>query len=180
MLADVAEQAMLDRIPLGGTGGIMANGDAELVGIDQTFQAQQRAPLLPPRPRSATREHGITTTVLLAPAPRNGIDGESWSIVGHAHHDHPPVSLQIIDPIGNRHTLTWERKSWSWTRIGSRLHTRPLFLNCPTNSFFLVSTLMMGSRSGERVPLLVERNRRRTVTLKVREVTGRRPCSWQR
>ena len=37
MLADLAEETMLDGIPLGGAGGIMTDRDAELIGIYQFF-----------------------------------------------------------------------------------------------------------------------------------------------
>ena len=34
LLADLAKESVLDRVPLGGAGGIMTDGHAQLVGID--------------------------------------------------------------------------------------------------------------------------------------------------
>jgi hypothetical protein len=37
VLADLAKEAVLDRVPFGGAGRIMTDRDAQLVGIDQFF-----------------------------------------------------------------------------------------------------------------------------------------------
>ena len=37
VLTDLAEESMLDRVPLGGSAGIVADGDRQLAAIDEVF-----------------------------------------------------------------------------------------------------------------------------------------------
>ncbi len=52
--------------------------------------------------------------------------------------------LQIVGSIEYGKPLTWERKSWTFTRVGVRSHLAPALLKLPTSSLFLASTLTMG------------------------------------
>src|ERR1041384_8132885 len=100
MFADLAKEAMLDGIPLGGAGGIMTDRDAQLIGIDQLF-LQGESPRATARPIAAStvgqdqqlRGFGGTMTALPSPPLANGFRGESRSVVRHAHDDHSAVGV---------------------------------------------------------------------------------------
>src|SRR5437899_3746714 len=112
MLADLAKEAMLDGIPLGGAGGIMTDRDAQLIGIHQLF-LQGEFPGATARTIAASTvsqdqqlgSFGVTMTALPTPPLADGFHGEGRSVVRRAHDDPPAVGVQIVDPIGNGHAF---------------------------------------------------------------------------
>ena len=63
-------------------------------------------------------------------------------------HVHPArVRRHVIDPVGNglARAVAGEIMPAGGRRLTLGRHSRPAFLNSPTSSFFLVSTLITGS-----------------------------------
>jgi hypothetical protein len=60
--------------------------------------------------------------------------------------DEAVVVAEIIDPVWDGLPVAEEGKSWTCTRTGWPFgrQVRPLFLNSPISSFFLVSTEITG------------------------------------
>gem|GEM_PF-2607054 len=102
---DQSKQAMLNRIPFGSTGWVMANGDFQTQMVSQLF-----LDLLLPQVRTTTiaaagicqdQKLGLTwveqTTLTLPPAD-NHVHSELGSVGGLAHINIAQVMSQIIDP----------------------------------------------------------------------------------
>ena len=118
--ADLAEQAMLDRVPFGGAGRIVRDGDAESQAI-----AQLALDLLLPgaalRPIAATRigqdEDVAGMRVALAPFALPPFaetgDGEGGCFVGSSQKNRAPVGLRIVDAIGNGDAFGGGTSCWA-------------------------------------------------------------------
>src|ERR1035441_9401254 len=108
VLADLAEEAVLDGVPLGGAGGIVTDGDAQAMSIAELLL---QITLEDPAARAICTtgvgedEQLACSGVVLLPAALDGIHGESGGLAGGAEHDGAGVAAQVIDAIGQRDAL---------------------------------------------------------------------------
>lgn len=102
--ADLAEQAVLDGVPLGGARRIVAHGDDEAQGIANPILQG----LFPGAATGAVASARIgqdenlvrlriAQTSLVAPPLSNRIDGEVRRVMADAHEHRPAVGLEIVD-----------------------------------------------------------------------------------
>jgi len=109
VLGDLAEQAVLDGVPLRGTRRVVGDSDGDAVAV--------REPLLEPvLPRSTVRAvaaaaigqdgellGSFVPAAALGDPPRfDGIDGEFRRVSGGTDKDGPLVGRDVIDPVGDR------------------------------------------------------------------------------
>src|SRR5713101_6944624 len=103
MLADFAKESVFDRIPLGGAGGVMADGHRQWVGIDQPFLKG----VLPESGAGAVaaaaigkdkqfRRPGVASPSLAAPPPGQSVHGERGRVMGGANQNGAAIGLWII------------------------------------------------------------------------------------
>ena len=149
--ADQVEHAVLDRVPLGGSCGIMSDSDRQSEFISQVLQAHLPSPTTVAIGTSAVgfdgqpRHARIPTPPNLQPPRTNGTHRKGRRLMGCADHD-------IARRCDFRHRCRRDRRGLGpvWESRGPARrdpHTaklRPLFLKLPTNSFFFVSTLITG------------------------------------
>src|SRR5688572_1195296 len=98
MFANLAEETMLDGIPLGGSGRIMADGDANLIEVHEFF-LQGELPSATACSIAASvisqdeqfRSVGVTARAVTAPRLANGFHREIWSVMRGADDDHPAI-----------------------------------------------------------------------------------------
>src|SRR5712664_2248099 len=140
---------MLDRIPFGGSARIMADGDGQLIRVHQ-FLLKRQLPGAAARAIAAAAigqdkqlgRVGIAAATFAAPPLAKGFHREEWRVVGGAHDDSPTIGLNVVNSVRDGQTLGLRTEVVVLDQKRVRLHTRPLFLNWPTSSFFLVSTLI--------------------------------------
>ena len=152
---DVGEQAVLNLVPFAGARREVTHRDGEPGALGELLQF----PL--PEPQAcavaSARVRGDQERLRLAiggaphllPPPANRLHGEGRGVVIDPHADPPFVAVQ-----SRRRRREWlcrpsgvlMRKSWTRTRCGVWVgrHVRPAFLKSPTNSFFFVSTEIVG------------------------------------
>lgn len=112
VLAHLAEESMLDGVPFGSTGGIVANGDAQSVHIAQ-FLLQIALPELAAGAVGAAgvcedeqlSRASVVFAAAAAPPVLDGIDGKGGSFPGCPDHDHSGVAANVINAVGQRHAL---------------------------------------------------------------------------
>lgn len=144
MLADFAEQAMLDGIPLGGAGRIMTNRDAKLIGIHQFF-LERELPGATARPIAAAtvgqdkqlRSVGVKPGAFQTPPLADGFHGKDRSIVGGANDNRASVGLQIVDPIGDGPALGLGTEIMVLDRDGSAAPDPTVIFEFANQFFFL-------------------------------------------
>lgn len=110
VLGDLREQAMLDRVPLGGTGGVMSNGQGEIeaiaeLGLEVGFPGPAAAPIAAASVGQDEQLPGAGVAVhpFAVPPLGDGMCGEAGRVVGDTDKDRAPVSEQIVDAVGDRH-----------------------------------------------------------------------------
>ena len=108
VLGDVAEESMLDLVPLGRAGRKVRDADREAraVGESLEFQLPESSSIAI---ASATvsgdeqfRGIGVGLLAHVAPPPGDGLDGELWGVMVDAHADPCGVRREIVDAVGNR------------------------------------------------------------------------------
>ena len=112
MLADLAEEAVLNGIPLGGAGRVVADGHPQLKAVDQFF-LQGTFPEATPGAVAAAavgqdeqlRRLPVTSPALLAPPLHDGIDRKLRRVVRSANQYGAPIGRQIIKTAGNGHAF---------------------------------------------------------------------------
>ena len=110
--ADLAEQEVLDWVPLRGSGRVVADSDAQAVAIGELL-LQIAQPDPGPRAIGATGigqdeklgRAGVVFAAAAAPPVFDGIDGESGRLAGGPHDDHAGVAARVVDTIGERYAL---------------------------------------------------------------------------
>src|ERR1035441_3577489 len=112
VLADLAEEAVLDGVPLGGAGGIVTDGDAQAMSIAELLlQITLEDPAARAICTTSVGEDeqlacsGVVLLAAAAPPVLDGIHGESGGLAGGAEHDGAGVAAQVIDAIGQRDAL---------------------------------------------------------------------------
>ena len=158
ILGDFAEKTVLNGIPLGSPGGIVANHDFKPQLVGQLL-LHLYLPLPIPTVVTAT---GITEDkqfifmgkagpVRVLPPLGDGISGESRGVTRSAHVHIALVMGQVINAVrgstshGFRPKIMGIDLEWVFW-----LQSRPAFLKLPINSFFLVSTLITGPSRGHK------------------------------
>ena len=108
LLADLAEDAMFDGIPLGGSRGIMADGYAQAVAVGEfflegVFPLVAVGPIAPAAVGEDQEPGGaaITVAALATPPLTNAVDGKVGGIAGGADDDCGAVGLTIVNSVGN-------------------------------------------------------------------------------
>lgn len=116
--ADVAEQLVLDGIPLGGSGRVVADLDAKTEAVakgDLQLRLPETGPVGVASAAVCQDEKSIRSPVPiptdLCPPFADGIDGELGSVVGDTDRDEALVGRKVIDPIGNGPPSASEGKS---------------------------------------------------------------------
>ena len=153
VLGDVGKEAVLDTVPLAGTGRQVGDGydEAGLVGKALEFafpeaDAGTVATAAVGRDGEAL-SLGIARIAEPLPPAADALDRKCGGIGIDSDVDPTLVGGNVVDAVGA--TLPDPLISKSWTRTGSgsplRRSSRPPFLKSPTNSFFLVSTEIAGS-----------------------------------
>ena len=105
-----SEQAMLDGIPFGSTGGVVRNGDAQSQAIAQLplnfLLPGDAAPLLPPVSARMTdvAGWGIELVPFYLPLSAKAGDGEGGCFMGNFQEHTAAVGLGIVDAIRNADT----------------------------------------------------------------------------
>ena len=150
---DVGEQPVLDLVPLAGAGREVADGDrqpglggergqldlpqpgAVAVGAAAVGGDQQ-----PSRRAGSGRRRSPATSGGWWPRRTRRCRGRCRR--SPSRRRRPCRRPRTGSPCPAR----WSGKSWVFTRSGlpAGCHSRPPFLNCPTSSFFLVSTVITG------------------------------------
>src|SRR6266540_2063090 len=109
--ADWTEETMLDRIPLGGSGRIMGDCDAQASRVRHTLQSA--LPSVHPRPIGAAgvgQDEELAGTGMSrasgAPPPLvDGVGREGWRVVRRTDDDEPVGAGHVVDPVGDGHAL---------------------------------------------------------------------------
>jgi len=111
VFGDFREETMFDRIPLGGTSGIVSHGYGESEGVGQL-----RLELGFPGVTAATvaaagigeKEQLVGSAIaggtFLVPPMSDGMSGKGGSIVRDANHQSPTIFRNIVNSIGNGDT----------------------------------------------------------------------------
>lgn len=112
VLADRAEQSMLDGVPFGGSGRIVADGHAQAMFVAQpllqvAFEDPAAGAVCPTGVGEDEQFPGLGVVLLAVAAPPvlDGIDCKFGSLPRSAHHDHAGVAADVVDPVGQRHAL---------------------------------------------------------------------------
>ena len=152
---DEREQAMLDLVPLAGSGRQVANRDGQLELVGQLLQLDLPQPHTiavaaaavggdqqPPGGGVALPAHG-------SPPSADRADGEACGVVIGADADPTDIVGDVVDPVRHGAAQPGIDEVVNLDRFGHAggRQSRPLFLKLPTNSFFFVSTEMTGSRA---------------------------------
>ena len=110
--ADLRKQAMLNRIPLGGASGQMGHGDGQAKFIRQLLQLVLPVPATIAIRIAAIRLNqqfmrvrGVHLSGLHPPAS-NGCHRELRGLVRGPHHHEPLVARHVVNPEGDRHTVS--------------------------------------------------------------------------
>ena len=105
---DFGEEAMLDRIPLGSTGGIVSDGDIEVERIGELgleFGFPCAAPAAVAASSIGQDEQLARVSVLKGaftqPPVSDGVSGECGSIVRDAYDNGTAIQERLIDAVGN-------------------------------------------------------------------------------
>src|SRR3989337_641372 len=110
ILADLAEQAVLDGVPLGGAAGVVGDRDDQPVALAQSGLK----PVLPgatgePVAAASIGQDGEVTRLGVAPVafdppPRlDGVDRELGGVVRGPDGHGAAIGLQVVDAVGDRH-----------------------------------------------------------------------------
>ena len=106
--ADLAEQAVLDRIPFGGTGRVVTKRDAQAQAITQlTLDLLLPGSTLCAVTASSVGQDedvagpGVTLASFPQPPFAKTGDGEGGCFVGNSQKDRAAIGLRIVDAIGN-------------------------------------------------------------------------------
>ena len=99
---------MLNRIPFGGAGGIMANSDFQPVGLTEIVPkvilpcciGRAVAAAIVGKNENATGM-GITLRSILFPPSADGVDGECGRVMAETDRDGTLVGDRIIDAVGD-------------------------------------------------------------------------------
>src|SRR5919108_2978958 len=110
--ADLRKQAMLNRIPLGGASGQLGHGDGQAKFIRQLLQLVLPVPATIAIRIAAIRLNqqfmrvrGVHLSGLHPPAS-NGCHRELRGLVRGPHHHEPLVARHVVNPEGDRHTVS--------------------------------------------------------------------------
>src|ERR1019366_5069783 len=151
VLADWAEQAAVNRVVLGGAGGIVGHGDGKPQSIAEVLlelvlPSPTRGGMAAAGVGQDRQVLGIGVAQAALPPPQREMEVTakaevSWLMPTNTE---PRLACGSYVPNGRAMPVARERKSWSLTGVGTRSHFRPGFLKLPTSSRFLASTLMMG------------------------------------
>ena len=108
VLADLAEEAVLDGVPLRGTGRVVADGDDELVdvaeaGLEPVLEGAAAGAVAAASVCEDQEVGGVRIGVLSFPFPPAGevVGREVGGVVGGAHEDGAPVGEEVVDPVGD-------------------------------------------------------------------------------
>ena len=112
VLAHLAEEAMLDGIPFGSSGRIVADGDAQSVHVAE-FLLQVALPELAAgaigsagvgQDEEFARADLVFATIA-APPVLDGIDGKGCRLSGGPEHDHSRVAANVVNAVWQRHPI---------------------------------------------------------------------------
>ena len=108
VLADLAEQAMVDRVPLGGAAGVVADGDGEVVrvneaGLEGIFEAADAGSVA----AAGVGEDqqfggaGVALAAFALPPSDQVVSSEVGGVVGGADDDEAVVGGDVVDAVGD-------------------------------------------------------------------------------
>lgn len=109
VLGDLAEQAVLDGIPLRCARRVVGDGDGDAVAVrEPLLETVLPSSTVRAVAAAAIRQDGellgsfVPATALGKPPRFDGIDGEFRRVSGGTDKDGPPVGLDVVDPVGDR------------------------------------------------------------------------------
>ena len=108
VLADLAEQAMVDRVPLGGAAGIVADGDLEMVWINEAVLEGMLEAADAGRVAAAGVGEdqqlcgvGVACESFALPPSDQVVGSEVGSVVGGADDHEATVGGDVVDAVGD-------------------------------------------------------------------------------
>ena len=112
MFADLAEETVLDGIPLGGAGGVVADGGFQLewihhLPLEGVLPGAYSSPVAAAAVGQDQQLGGLRIILAsaVAPPPSNVGGGKIWGVMGSAHKDRALVGQQVKNSVKDGYSL---------------------------------------------------------------------------
>ena len=151
VLADFAEQAVFDGVPLRRGGRVMGHGDAQAVAVAEAMLQVE----LPGARRGTVAAaavgedlQGLGLRIVLAalgaPPLLDAVDGERRGVGGSADEDGAGIGARVVDAVGDGEALGIGGKVVVVDEFGAAVHFAPGLRKAPTSSFFCLVSRICG------------------------------------